>query len=120
VKVLGCRPHDGRRQFGCDAEDWAALPVIGIINTRSEINACHAHLRTGAENVKRGILQAGGFPIELPAMSLAEPFVPASHYVRGYGVTFSTHIRLADELRLPRWQAARSPSRRFTERARSG
>src|SRR3954465_4144441 len=57
------------RQFGYDSEDWAGKPVIGIINTWSEINACHAHLRTRAENVKRGVLQAGGFPIELPAMS---------------------------------------------------
>src|ERR1700752_419730 len=66
------------RQFGYDAEDWGGRPVIGIINTWSEINACHAHLRTRAENVKRGVLQAGGFPIELPAMSLAEPFVKPS------------------------------------------
>ena len=63
------------RQFGYDAEDWGGKPVIGIINTWSEINACHAHLRARAESVKRGVLQAGGFPVELPAMSLAEPFV---------------------------------------------
>ena len=50
-------------------------PVIGIINTWSDINACHAHLRSRAEDVKRGVLQAGGFPLELPAISLAEPFV---------------------------------------------
>jgi dihydroxy-acid dehydratase len=66
------------RQFGFDSDDWAGKPVIGIINTWSEINACHAHLRSRAENVKRGVLQAGGFPIELPAMSLAEPFVKPS------------------------------------------
>src|SRR5215467_11652337 len=66
------------RQFGYDSADWKAKPVIGIINTWSEINACHAHLRSRAENVKRGVLQAGGFPIELPAMSLAEPFVKPS------------------------------------------
>jgi dihydroxy-acid dehydratase len=63
------------RQIGYDAEDWQAKPVIGIINTWSEINPCHAHLRERAENVKRGVLQAGGFPIELPAISLAETFV---------------------------------------------
>ncbi len=63
------------RQFGYDAEDWSGKPVIGIINTWSEINACHAHLRDRAESVKRGVLQAGGFPVEIPAMSLAEPFV---------------------------------------------
>src|SRR3989454_3531732 len=66
------------RQFGYDAADWAGRPVIGIINTWSEINACHAHLRERAEHEKRGVLQAGGFPIELPAMSLAEPFVKPS------------------------------------------
>src|SRR5665213_1831711 len=63
------------RGIGYDGEDWTGKPVIGIINTWSEINPCHAHLRSRAENVKRGVLQAGGFPIELPAMSLAETFV---------------------------------------------
>src|SRR5437660_1397046 len=66
------------RQFGYDAADWGGRPVVGIINTWSEINACHAHLRARAEDVKRGVYQAGGFPIELPAMSLAEPFVKPS------------------------------------------
>jgi dihydroxy-acid dehydratase len=66
------------RQMGFDAEDFGGKPVIGIINTWSEINACHAHLRARAEDVKRGVLQAGGFPIELPAMSLSEPFVKPS------------------------------------------
>ncbi len=66
------------RQFGYDQNDWAGKPVIGIINTWSEINACHGHLRDRAEDVKRGVFQAGGFPIELPAMSLAEPFVKPS------------------------------------------
>jgi dihydroxy-acid dehydratase len=66
------------RQFGYDRDDWAGKPVIGILNTWSEINACHGHLRERAEDVKRGVWQAGGFPIELPAMSLAEPFVKPS------------------------------------------
>ena len=63
------------RGIGYDAEDWKGKPVIGIINTWSDINPCHAHLRSRAENVKRGVLQADGFPVELPAMSLAETFV---------------------------------------------
>jgi len=63
------------RQIGYDADDWTGRPLIGIINTWSEINPCHVHLRSRAENVKRGVLQAGGFPIELPAMSLSETFV---------------------------------------------
>ncbi|MGB7036134.1 MAG: L-arabinonate dehydratase [Xanthobacteraceae bacterium] len=66
------------RQFGYDRADWAGKPVIGIINTWSDINACHGHLRDRATDIKRGIYQAGGLPIELPAMSLAEPFVKPS------------------------------------------
>jgi dihydroxy-acid dehydratase len=66
------------RQMGYDGPDWSGKPVIGIVNTWSDINACHAHLRARAEDVKRGVLQGGGFPIELPAMSLAEPFVKPS------------------------------------------
>jgi dihydroxy-acid dehydratase len=66
------------RQFGYDSADWKAKPVIGIINTWSDINACHGHLRARAEDVKRGVLQAGGLPLELPAMSLAEPMVKPS------------------------------------------
>lgn len=66
------------RQGGFNGEDWAGKPVIGIINTWSDINFCHTHLRARAEDVKRGVLQAGGFPVELPAMSLSEPFVKPS------------------------------------------
>src|SRR5438874_912433 len=63
------------RQVGYDTTDWAGRPVIAIINTWSDINPCHTHLRQRAEEVKRGVLQAGGFPLELPAMSLAEVMV---------------------------------------------
>jgi dihydroxy-acid dehydratase len=66
------------RQGGYDAADWTGKPVIGIVNTWSDINFCHTHLRARAEDVKRGVLQAGGLPIELPAMSLSEPFVKPS------------------------------------------
>ena len=76
VQDLRAFGHRSRlRQIGYDAEDWGGKPVIGIINTWSDINSCHAHLRARAEDVKRGVLQAGGFPLELPAISLAEPFV---------------------------------------------
>jgi dihydroxy-acid dehydratase len=64
--------------LGFDRADWVGKPVIGIVNTWSDINACHGHLRARAEDVKRGVWQAGGFPLELPAMSLAEPFVKPS------------------------------------------
>jgi len=60
-------------QMGYDRSDYAGKPVIAIINTWSDINPCHTHLRTRAEEVKRGVWQAGGFPVEMPAMSLAEP-----------------------------------------------
>ncbi|MEO0798737.1 MAG: L-arabinonate dehydratase [Pseudomonadota bacterium] len=62
-------------QLGYDADDWVGRPIIGIINTWSDINQCHAHLRSRVDDVKRGVLQAGGFPIELPAISLSEPIV---------------------------------------------
>ncbi|HTQ00723.1 MAG TPA: L-arabinonate dehydratase [Casimicrobiaceae bacterium] len=61
-------------QMGYDRSDYLGKPVIAIINTWSEINSCHSHFRQRAEEVKRGIWQAGGFPIEMPAISLAEPF----------------------------------------------
>ena len=63
------------RGVGYDAADWDGKPVIGIINTWSDINPCHTHLRARAESVKRGVLQAGGFPLEMPAISLAETFM---------------------------------------------
>ncbi len=62
-------------QMGYAREDWEGRPVIAIINTWSDINPCHAHFRQRVEDVKRGVLQAGGFPIELPALSLSEIFV---------------------------------------------
>ena len=61
-------------QMGYAREDYAGKPVIAIINTWSDINPCHTHFRERAEEVKRGIWQAGGFPVEMPAMSLSEPF----------------------------------------------
>jgi len=62
-------------QMGYAPEDWAGRPVIGILNTWSDINPCHAHFKQRVEDVKRGVLQAGGFPLELPAHSVAETFV---------------------------------------------
>ena len=62
-------------QMGYAPIDWVGKPVIAIINTWSDINPCHSHLKQRVEDVKRGVFQAGGFPIELPAISLAESFV---------------------------------------------
>ena len=61
-------------QMGYNRNDYAGKPVIAIINTWSDINPCHSHFRQRAEEVKRGIWQAGGFPVEMPAISLSEPF----------------------------------------------
>ena len=62
-------------QMGYGPADWAGKPVIAIVNTWSDINQCHTHFKQRVEDVKRGVLQAGGFPLELPAMSLSEPIV---------------------------------------------
>jgi dihydroxy-acid dehydratase len=66
------------RQMGFAAEDYGGKPVIAILNTWSEMNPCHQHFRTRAEEVKRGVWQAGGFPVEMPAMALGEPFMKPS------------------------------------------
>ncbi|PYY07097.1 MAG: dihydroxy-acid dehydratase [Acidobacteria bacterium] len=60
--------------MGCIHADYEGKPVIAIINTWSEINPCHSHLRQRAEDVKRGVWQAGGFPVEMPAITLGETF----------------------------------------------
>ena len=60
--------------MGCIEADYSGKPVIAIINTWSDLNPCHSHLRQRAEDVKRGVWQAGGFPVEVPAMSLGETF----------------------------------------------
>ena len=76
VKDLRSFGHRSRaKQIGITADDIGGKPIIAIVNTWSDLNPCHAHLRIRAEEVKRGVLQAGGFPVELPAMSLGETFM---------------------------------------------
>jgi dihydroxy-acid dehydratase len=65
-------------QMGYSEEDWGKRPLIAIINTWSDINQCHSHFKHRVDDVKRGVLQAGGMPIELPAISLSEPIVKPS------------------------------------------
>jgi dihydroxy-acid dehydratase len=60
--------------MGCTQADYAGKPVIAIINTWSDINPCHSLLRQRAEDVKKGVWQAGGFPVEIPAFTLGETF----------------------------------------------
>ena len=62
------------RQLGYNPEEHLGKPVIGILNTWSDINPCHMHLRERAEQVKRGVWQAGGFPLEFPVATLSETF----------------------------------------------
>ncbi|MCC2107074.1 MAG: dihydroxy-acid dehydratase, partial [Hyphomicrobiales bacterium] len=59
-------------QMGYAPEEYRGRPVIAIINTWSDLNQCHAHFKERVEDIKRGVLQGGGFPVELPAISLSE------------------------------------------------
>lgn len=61
-------------QLGYSEEDFAGKPVIGILNTWSELNTCHSHFPERVKDVKRGVLQAGGFPVEMPSLSVDESF----------------------------------------------
>jgi len=62
-------------QMGYAPVEWKDRPVIAIVNTWSDANQCHTHFKQRVEDVKRGVLQAGGFPLELPAISLSESMV---------------------------------------------
>jgi dihydroxy-acid dehydratase len=62
-------------QMGYAPEEWQGKPVIAIVNTWSDLQPCHAHFKQRVDDVKRGILMAGGFPVELPALSVSESFV---------------------------------------------
>jgi len=65
-------------QMGYGDEDWQGRPVIAIINTWSDINQCHSHFKHRVDDIKRGVFQSGGLPLELPAISLSEPIVKPS------------------------------------------
>ena len=58
--------------MGIDDADYRGRPVVGILNTWSDLNTCHSHFKMRVEDVRRGILQSGGFPVEVPVMSLGE------------------------------------------------
>ncbi|MDX6540564.1 MAG: hypothetical protein QOI71_2174 [Gaiellales bacterium] len=62
------------KQLGYALEEFTGRPVIAIVNTWSDLSCCHGHFRERAEAVRRGIWDAGGFPVEIPVLSLAEPF----------------------------------------------
>lgn len=73
--IRGFAHRQRMQQQGFRREDIMGKPMIAIINTWSDLSPCHAHLRERAEAVKKGILMAGGLPVELPAMSLGEVMV---------------------------------------------
>lgn len=65
-------------QMGYDRRDWEGKPIVAILNSWSEYNPCHMHFRQRVEDVKRGVLQSGGFPLEMPTMSLNDAIVKPS------------------------------------------
>ncbi|MDQ3276911.1 MAG: dihydroxy-acid dehydratase [Bacteroidota bacterium] len=75
---FGRRGKDGfiyrawMKKSGIPAHEFDGRPVIGICNTWSELTPCNSHFRELAEHVKRGVYEAGGFPVEFPVMSLGE------------------------------------------------
>ena len=76
VRSMGHRSR--AKQMGFDGHDYAGKPVIAILSTWSDANPCHAHFRLRAEDVKRGVWQAGGFPLEIPVLSVGETFMKPS------------------------------------------
>src|SRR5712691_9510164 len=66
------------RQMGYASDDFQSKPVIAIINTWSDLSPCHSHFKTRVEEVKRGVWQSGGFPVELPAMAITETYMKPS------------------------------------------
>jgi len=69
------------KQAGFSMDDLSGKPVIAILNTWSDANPCHAHFRNRADEVKRGIWEAGGFPMEIPLLTLGEVFMKPSTFL---------------------------------------
>jgi dihydroxy-acid dehydratase len=65
-------------QMGYDRKDWEGKPLIAIVNNWSDYNPCHMHFKQRVDEVKRGVLQAGGFPLEMPTISLGENLIKPS------------------------------------------
>ncbi|AFK60865.1 dihydroxy-acid dehydratase [Advenella kashmirensis WT001] len=73
--IRGFAHRQRMQQQGLSRDEFMGRPIVGILNTWSDLSPCHAHLRDRAQAIKRGVLQAGGYPLELPAMSLGEVMV---------------------------------------------
>ncbi|HEY4328409.1 MAG TPA: L-arabinonate dehydratase [Phycisphaerae bacterium] len=66
------------KQMGYTSADYAGKPVIGILSTWNDLNPCHSHFPQRVAEIKRGVWQAGGFPVEIPVMSMSETFLKPS------------------------------------------
>ena len=66
------------KQMGFTSEDFQGKPVVGIVSTWSDLNSCHTHFPQRVEEIKRGVWQAGGFPVVMPALSVGETYVRPS------------------------------------------
>jgi dihydroxy-acid dehydratase len=73
VRSFGHRSRT--KQAGFSPEEYGDRPVIAVLNTWSDANSCHTHFRMRAEEVKRGVWQAGGFPLEMPVLSVGETYM---------------------------------------------
>ena len=73
------------RQSGLGESDFSGKPVVGILNTWTDLNSCHLHFKTTVEAIKRGVLQEGGLPMEIPVMSCGETLTkPTSMLYRNF------------------------------------
>ena len=71
------------RQMGYAAEEAEGRPVIAILNSWSDLSQCHTHFPERVEQVKRGVWQAGGFPLEIPVLAVSEMFMkPTAMFYR--------------------------------------
>ena len=66
------------KQMGYTSADYAGKPVIGILSTWNDLNPCHSHFPQRVAEIKRGVWQAGGFPVEIPVISMSETFMKPS------------------------------------------
>lgn len=72
-----------QKQSGFATEEFEGKPVVAILNTGNDLISCHAHFRQRVDDIKRGIWQAGGFPVEVPVLGLSETFMkPTSMFYR--------------------------------------
>jgi dihydroxy-acid dehydratase len=72
---VGAHKHRRLKQAGFNQEDFEGKPVIGILSTWSDFQTCHSHFPQVIEEVKRGVWQAGGFPMVIPVQSVSESFL---------------------------------------------